>query len=169
MRSSHMRKPLFQMSHPSTSTPAQATTSNKTKIIRYRAKDHRQPKIYHFLGDDNWSPWKQDMQLHLRITGLIGYAQGTITCPDESSDQESYDNWVYNDMCAQEIIQERVEEQQKQVISNCDTARQMWTNLEKIHQPCGHRLIANLVHELHDHRPQKGDDIITHLKAVQEI
>lgn len=76
------------------------------------------------------------MQLHLQIMGLIRYAQGMITCLDKSSEQKSYDNWVYNDMYAQEIIQERVEEQQKQAISNCNTARQMWTNLEKIHQPC---------------------------------
>ena len=85
------------------------------------------------------------------------------------TDPKDYENWEYNDMCAQEIIREHVEEHQKHIRSNCSSAEHIWTNLVQIHQPTGYRSITNLIYELHQHTLQEGDDIIAHHKAAQEI
>ena len=107
--------------------------------------------------------------LNLDINGLLRYAMGTITCPNQIDDPDDYENWVFNNKCMREIIRERVEESHKFHISNCTSARHMWTNLETIHQPCGDHMTTHLMREIYDHRAREGDDIIAHLKALQQI
>ena len=107
--------------------------------------------------------------LNLGINRLLRYAMGMITCPNQIDDLDDYKNWVFNDKCTCEIIRERVEESHKFHISNCTSARHMWTNLETIHQPCGDHMTTHLMCEIYDYCMHEGDDIIAHLKALQQI
>ena len=152
---------------PSTSTTIAPNTVSPS--IQYKPKDTRQTKIYNFLGDNNWPSWKEDIMLNLDINRLLCYAIGTILCPNRINNLDNYEIWVFNDKCTCEIICEQVKESHKFHILNCTSARHMWTNLETIHQPCSDHMTTHLMCEIYDHHTHEGDDIIAHLKALQQI
>lgn len=103
-------------------------------VIRIKPKDWSgEHKTYNLLEEDNWQSWRDDIILTFRVCGLDGYVNGTLKCPDAATDSTGAENWKYNDQYTQKVIRDRLGASQKYHTSNCDTAKEMWTNLQAIH------------------------------------
>jgi len=86
-------------------------------------------KTYNLLVDDNWQSWHDDITLTFRVCSLDNYVNGTIQCPDPNSDAIGTNNWKYNDMYTKKVIHDCLSAGQKYHTLNCETAKEMWTNL----------------------------------------
>jgi hypothetical protein len=156
------------MSSPGHSTPTQSTTV--TSIQRIRPKDWSgEHKTYDLLDDDNWQSWREDINLTFTVCGLRDYIEGTLPCPDASTDAVGAGNWRYNDDYTKKIIRDRMSRGQKYHVTNCKTAQEMWSNLLGIYQTCGDQTENQLMRELTDTKAGEGDDIIAHLQHAKQL
>src|SRR5882757_5399918 len=153
------------MSTPTMSTaPTQQSQPMPTTTIeRIKPKDWSgEHKTYNLLEEDNWQLWCNDITLTFGVCGLDNYVNGTIQCPDPNGDAIGTNNWKYNDMYTKKVIRDCLSTGQKYHTSNCETAKEMWTNLQAIHQSCGDQTENQLMREMTNMRAKEGDDIIEH-------
>jgi len=154
--------------NPTCEQPAEQT--GKPSVACIRPKDWSgEHKTYNLLADDNWQSWWDDIMLTFGVCGLDDYVYGILKCPDTSSDPVAVDNWKYNDMYTQKIIRDRLSTGQKFHTANCDTAYEMWSNLQAIHQSCGDQTENQLMCELTEMKVKDGDNIIKHLAKIKQL
>ena len=160
------------MSTPTMSTaPTQQSQPMTTITIEcIKLKDWLgEHKTYNLLVDDNWQSWHDDITLTFRVCSLDNYVNGTIQCPDPNSDAIGTNNWKYNDMYTKKVIHDCLSASQKYHTLNCETAKEMWTNLQAIHQSCGNQTKNQLICELTNIKAHDGDDIIEHLAKLKQL
>jgi len=103
------------------------------------------------------------------VCRLDGYAYGILKCPEKSSEPVAMDNWKYNNMYIQKIIQDCLSNGQKIHIANCNTAYEMWSNLQAIHQSCGDQTENQLMCKLMEMKAKDGNNIIKHLAKIKQL
>jgi hypothetical protein len=92
------------------------------------------------LAEDNWESCREYNLLVFAICRIDGYVKGTIKCPDQMTDLESYENWNNNDKYARKVI--------RIVIQRPRCGRPF----EATHQSCGDQTENQLMRELADMR-----------------
>jgi len=148
--------------------PAEKT--DKPSITHIRLKDWSgEHKTYNLLAEDNWQSWRDDIMLTFGVCGLNDYAYGILKCPDKSSELVAMDNWKYNDMYIQKIIRDCLSNGQKFHTANCNTAYEMWSNLQAIHQSYGDQTENQLMCKLMEMKAKDGNDIIKHLAKIKQL
>jgi hypothetical protein len=152
---------------PTATQSSQSTTSNITRI---RPKDlSGEHKSFDLLTEDNWHLWRDDLELTFNVCGLRDYVEGSLQCPDKTTDPVGASNWIYNDDYTRKVIRDRMSASQKYHITHCKTAQEMWAALKGIHQTCGDQTENYLLRELTDSKAGEGDDIIEHLANVKRL
>jgi hypothetical protein len=152
------------------SQPTQDEQQQAIDISRIKPKDWSgEHKTYNLLEKDNWQSWRNDISLTFRVCGLNGYVNGTLKCPNSTTDPVNVSNWKYNDLYTQKVIRDCLSAGQKYHTSNCDTAKEMWVNLQAIHQSYGDQTKNQLMRELMDRKAKDGDDIIEHLAKLKQL
>ena len=82
------------------------------------------------LNDTNWLEWRVEMIQIFQVCGVEGYVKGTLLCPDPNVDPEGAENWSYNDTYTRFIISLNVTRSQKKNTLMCNSAHEVWANLE---------------------------------------
>ena len=109
------------------SQPTQDEHQQAIDIPRIKPKDWSgKHKTYNLLEEDNWQSWRDDISLTFGVCGLNGYVNGTLKCPDSTTNPVNASNWKYNDLYTQKVIHNHLSTGQKYHTSNCDTAKEMW-------------------------------------------
>ena len=117
------------------------TSSQKTKKCLIEKIDRRNqtiPTVKEPLDEQNWNTWRQIVIRLLKIQQVMGYVDGSISCPDHVIYPDDADAWNINDMYAQLIISSNVSALQMIHINQAQTAKQMWDNLKTINEMHGH-------------------------------
>jgi hypothetical protein len=161
---------LTAASSTAPSQPTQDEHQQAIDISCIKPKDWSgEHKTYNLLKEDNWQSWRDDISLTFRVCGLNGYINGTLKCLDLTTNPVNVSNWKYNDLYTQKVIHDHLSTGQKYHTLNCDTAKEMWVNLQAIHQSCGDQTKNQLMHELTDRKAKDGDDIIEHLAKLKQL
>jgi hypothetical protein len=100
---------------------------------------------------------------------LSDYVNGTLERPDRSKDPVGASNWKFNDDYMKKVIHECMSRGQKHYVTNCQTSKDMWTNLLAIHQSCDDYTQNQLMHELMRMTAQNDNNIIGHLDNVTKL
>ena len=154
--------------------PSQPTQEGEqsptTTIMCIKPKDWSgEHKTYNLLKEDNWQSWREDILLTFEVCGLDNYVNGTLKCPDPSTNTVNTSNWKYNNKYTQKVICNCLSTGQKYHTSNCDSAKEMWINLQAIHQSCGDQTKNQLMRELTNMKAKDSDDIIKHLAKLKQL
>ncbi|KAH9016500.1 hypothetical protein EDB85DRAFT_2155894 [Lactarius pseudohatsudake] len=72
------------------------------------------------------------MRCALRLSGVEGYAYGTIKRPENAQDAEK---WDHDDLFAQLVISNNIPDSEMTHVARCETANAMWEGLEAEHDP----------------------------------
>jgi hypothetical protein len=120
------------------------------------------------LDDTNWTVWRERMSLTLQLCGVDEYAKGRIARPDPGQDPVGSANWHFNDSYAQTLITRNVAATEKGHISQSATARDMWANLEVVHELKRHQTLVSCMLNLFKTVADEGDDIIEHLDKLNQ-
>jgi len=100
---------------------------------------------------------------------LCDYIEGSLQCPNKTTDPVGTSNWKFNDNYTRKVIRDHMSASQKYHITHCKTAQEMWAALKGIHQTCGDQTENYLLCELTDSKAGKGDDIIEHLANIKQL
>jgi hypothetical protein len=94
------------------------------------------------LGNTNWVVWQTHMieKLSSNVVASKDTSNGTIRCPDPAVDLEGVENWSCNDHLARVLISWNVIPSEQVYILGCDSAHEMWENLEDVHGSRSHGL-----------------------------
>ena len=121
------------------------------------------------LNEDNWQSWQEDLELTFQVCDLHGYVLGMLQCLDKRLDPIGESNWCYNDGYMKKVIRDHLSDTQKYHTANCETSKDMWSNLVAIHQSCGDQTENQLMRELFAMKAKEGDDIIAHLTSLKQL
>lgn len=91
-------------------------------------------RIERLRGGDNYSVWKVLMEDILADQDLIGYADGSIP---EPSDTTAKGSWKKKDRSALATIRLRVEPGPLTHVRGAKTSQSAWTTLESMYEPKG--------------------------------
>jgi gag-polypeptide of LTR copia-type len=89
----------------------------------------------------NWVVWRAHMITKFQCCGVEKYVNGTIRCPDPAadSDLDGVEDWSCNDNFARVLISWNVTPPEQVHILGCDSAQEMWKNLEDVHGSQGRK------------------------------
>jgi len=85
------------------------------------------------------------MHFILNIVNAKGYVDGSILKPGLDADPDSVENWHFNDSYIKMLIAKYITEDKMIHTTGCQTAKDMWANLEKFHQLTSYSLITNIL------------------------
>jgi hypothetical protein len=122
------------------------------------------------LGNTNWVVWQAHMITKFQRCGVEGYVNGTIPCPDPADDLDGVENWSCNDNFARVLISWNVTASEQVHILGCDSAHEMWKNLEDVHGSRSHGFSTMLAQrrKLHCTTAKEGDNIVEHLDKLKQ-
>ena len=147
-----------------------AQRDTEPSVVRIKPSDYTgEHRTSNLLDDENWQSWHDDIRLAFSVCGLTEYIEGSLKCPNISTDPISTSNWRYNDDYTKKVIRDRLKQTQKYHTANCRTSHEMWKNLESIHQSRGYQTKSQLVHELIHTRARKGADVLAHLANYMKL
>ena len=106
----------------------------------------------------------------LQSCGVEGYVNGTIRRPDPAADLEGLENWSCNDNLARVLISWNVTPSEQVHILGCDSAHEMWKNLEDVHGSRSHRISTVLAQrrKFCCTTAKEGDNIAGHLDKLKQ-
>jgi len=108
--------------------------------------------------------------LILRLCDVDAYVKGQTNCPD--NDPEAADIWSFNDAYAQLLIVNNIEDAEMVHVGECDSAHEMWANLEAVHEPRGYQTfiahMRNLLHTTYELEDSEGENISDHLGKLKQ-
>ena len=162
-------------------TTADPDTRDEKALPRSEAgiKQIRKSPTNHFiklpgslrLNDTNWDVWRAHMITQFQNCGVEGYVNGTIRCPDPAADLEGVDNWSCNDNFARVLISWNVTPREQVRILGCDSAHEMWNNLEDAHESQGSKRYKPIFaqwRKLFGITAKEGDNIVEHLDKLKQ-
>jgi hypothetical protein len=120
------------------------------------------------LNDTNWVVWRVHIINIFRRCGVEGYVKGTLLCPDPNVDPEGAENWDSNDAYTQLIISLNVTQSQEVNILTCNTAHEVWKNLEVANRSQGSRTMLAYGRKLCHTTAGERDNIIEHLDKLKK-
>ena len=88
----------------------------------------------------NWQEWSQDLLECLSMSqGLDGHLDGTLVCPDDSTEPRAHHNWKINDKAVQAFMSNKSVRAEHEFINgaNINTAKKAWDALKKRHEVQG--------------------------------
>jgi hypothetical protein len=105
-----------------------------------------------------------------QLCGVEGYVNGTIRCPDPAADLEGVENWSCNDNFARVLISWNVTPPEQVHILGCDSAHEMWKNLENVHGSRSHGFLTMLAQwrKFCCTDAKEGDNIVKHLDKLKQ-
>ena len=121
------------------------------------------------LDATNWDVWQAHMITKFQLCGVEGYVNGTIRCPDFATDLEGVENWSCNDNFARVLISWNVTPREQVHILGCNSAREMWINLENVHGSLGRpKTMRAQWRKLFSITAKAGDNIVEHLDKLKQ-
>jgi hypothetical protein len=94
--------------------------------------------------------------------------KGTLLCPDPNVDPEGAENWSCNDYYTRVIISLNVTESQKRDILMCNSAHEVWTNLEIHNNSQASETLFAYRRKLCHTTTRERDDIVEHLVKLKK-
>jgi hypothetical protein len=98
------------------------------------------------LSKNNWIAWHEHIKCVLRYCHVKEYVEGTIYHPED--DEDSAENWDYNDNYAQMMIVNNITSTEMVHIGQCKNAKAMWDSLEAVHESKGHQTTVSIIWNL---------------------
>jgi len=117
----------------------------------------------------NWNHWSQLMYLLFAVANTKGYVEGHIPVPDPVTRPTSMENWEFNDLFIQMLINKNITPLQKVHTCGCATSHKMWTNLHTIHESTSYLVHMDHIHTLCGIKAAKGADIPEHLLKLKHV
>ena len=122
-------------------------------------------KLSEPLGEQNWMIWRERMRRVLRLCGVEAYVEGRIELP---ADTKGAENWEFNDNYAQVMIANNIASTEMVHVSQCRTAKNMWENLEAVHESKGHQTIVSIIRNLFHTKAEEDSNISEHLNQLKQ-
>ena len=85
----------------------------------------------------NWHLWKCQTSQHLKLCGLFGYVNGTITQPDLTMEPKVHENWKTNDTMILAYFGLRAAKDEQDEIDKATSSKLVWDELIKQHKKQG--------------------------------
>ncbi|XP_044766188.1 uncharacterized protein LOC123322310 [Coccinella septempunctata] len=124
-----------------------------------------EPSVLSFkkLSDDNFKQWRFNMQMLLAERGLWGFVspdqEDAETPPDEKATSKELNQYRKDQQRAFATIVLGLEEEQKGLVQNCKSAKEVWDVLRSTHEPAS-RAIAQLRQTFLSLRLEPGENAI---------
>ena len=109
--------------------------------------------------------WRERMKRVLRLCDVKEYVEGIIPKP---ADTKGAKDWAFNDNYAQVLISNNITESEIIHVSQCDTAKTMWDNLEAVHESKGHQTIVSIIRNLFHTKADDNTNISEHLNLLKQ-
>ena len=117
----------------SQSSTAPSSTSNTiTKVCAHKAGSII--RLSEPLDEKNWSIWRERICQVFKVCSVFLYVDGTIQCLDKTTHPEDFEAWEFHDSYAQCLISNNIIASQMMNVSCLNTAHEMWTSLEAVHE-----------------------------------
>jgi len=107
------------------------------------------------------------MYFILDIVNTKGYVNSTILKPGPDTDPDSVENWHFNDSYIKMLIAKYIAEDKMIHTTGCQTAKDMWANLEKFYQLTSYSLITDILRTLSNMQARDGNNIPKHLLKLK--
>ena len=134
-------------------------TSPREAITKLSDKQH--------LDETNWPLWRDRITRLLKLSGVEEYITGTIKEPVDKS-SENAKNWSFNDNFAQVIIVNNITSAEMVHVGQCKTAKDIWDNLEAVHESKGHQTIVSIIRNLFHTKADDESNITEHLTQLKK-
>ena len=134
-------------------------TSPREAITKLSDKQH--------LDETNWTLWRDRITRLLKLSGVEEYITGTIKEPVDKS-SENAKNWSFNDNFAQVIIVNNITSAEMVHVGQCKTAKDIWDNLEPVHESKGHQTIVSIIRNLFHTKADDESNITEHLTQLKK-
>ena len=108
------------------------------------------------LDDTNYVSWSAKIQRLLKGYHLLGYIDGSLPCPDSTS--ESFQQWVDHDTVIMNMLIATITEEAFFEIMNCETSLEAWVTLQERFSSVSEASLMQLKTNLQT--IQKGSDSI---------
>ena len=134
-------------------------TSPREAITKLSDKQH--------LDETNWTLWRDRITRLLKLSGVEEYITGMIKEPMDKS-SENAKNWSFNDNFAQVIIVNNISLAEMVHVGQCKTAKDIWDNLEAVHETKGHQIIVSIIRNLFHTKADDESNITEHLIQLKK-
>ena len=162
----------FSDSGPAGAEPQDQNVSepeNDGTITQVKANENAVfTKLADPLNNTNWNVWRDAMILMLKMCDVLPYMQGHIQRPSRRLDPIGTSNWGFNDTYAIILLNRNIAPAQSIHISQCKTSRDMWMNLEAVHESQSHETITSYICNLFRTYAEEEDDIIEHVNKLKQ-
>lgn len=93
------------------------------------------------------------------------FVTGTVNRPVDK-DSEDRKNWSFNDNYAQVLIVNNITASEMVHVGQCKTAKNIWNNLEAVHESKGHQTIVSIIRNLFHTKADDNSNISEHLNQL---
>ena len=117
--------------------------------------------------------WKKQLTLHLTSKGYFRVVDGTYTKPapvravkteggiGAVTNQADIDAWIAADNYCQSAIFNALSVRESNHVVSCDSARSMWTTIEKVHSTASTLNKNHTMSQFHNYRHKEGDTLMS--------
>ena len=142
------------------------------------SEDRTLRQVDKLVGRSDWNTWKKMVSLHFIKADLLGYVNGTNTCPEPpaatTTAQERADiekqrvTFVKKDAQALLDIMTCVSDEMKTVILACTTAKEAWDQLISVHEQTDDHRLDRLLTEFYKWERDPSEEIVMHVARLQK-
>ncbi|GBM98010.1 Intersectin-1 [Araneus ventricosus] len=120
------------------------------------------------LNDDNYRQWKLDIKMLLMERGLFKFIDKSEPVLAEGATSREKMEFEHQKCKALATIYLSLEESQKDLVAEAETANEAWNLLEEIYEPKSRARIAQLRREFYSIKKQPSESIGIYLAHIQQ-
>lgn len=113
------------------------------------------------LNNNNYQPWEFKVKMLL-------IREGTWKCVEDSMPDHPTDEWIELDQKAQSTISLSVDDSQIVHICKCESAKEMWEELQKVHDRANLCNKLHLMRKLYQTKLREDQDMQDYIRSVLE-
>ena len=151
-------------------TSHSAVSHGGVAILERRIDDSSWPSdLVLDLGKTNWLEWSRRLTLLVDRLYVSGYLDGSLSCPDETTDATAHHIWTGNDKSLRAFILERVSPEEYDIASSLGSAHATFEGLRTRHEKLGLHAQINLLRKALDITYLPGVSMLTTSKEIRNI
>ena len=144
-------------------------TSSAPQITKLEREHGSIMKLKEPLDETNWAIWREQVRRIFKLCRVVPYIDGTLPRPNAATThQDILDAWDSNDIYAQILITNNISGNQMVHVSRLETAHQIYSSLEAIHETRGHQVAISIQRSLFRMSAQEDDDIVERLTKLKK-